>query len=121
MPAPRTQIIVRATVPPGDVVEFPIDTIEWGRDSATDQWYMQIFALQPAPATTLFEVKITSAAQKELSIFHSKILECIGTTTVALSFEMQVPSVPTGFVITLDFETSNPRLLAPQQIASLGL
>ena len=64
MPTPRTQIIVRAVVPPGEVVEYPIDSIEWGRDSATGQWYMQIYALQPPPATTLFEVKIVSPAQK---------------------------------------------------------
>jgi hypothetical protein len=121
MPTPRTQIIVRAVVPPGEVVEYPIDSIEWGRDSVTGQWYMQIYALQPPPATTLFEVKIVSPAQKELSIFHAKILTCIGTTTLALSFDIQQPSVPKTFVISIDFEKSNPRLIAPQQIASLGL
>lgn len=121
MPTPRTQIVVRAVVPPGEVVEYPIDSIEWARDSATGQWYMQIYALQPSPATTLFEVKIMSPAQKELSIFHEKILTCIGTTTLALSFDIEQPSVPKTFVISIDFETSNPRLIAPQQIASLGL
>jgi hypothetical protein len=103
------------------VVEFPIDTIEWGRDSATGQWYMQIFASQAPPATSLFEVKIESPAQKELSIFHSEIiLQSIGTTTLALVFDIQQPGVPKTFVISIDFEKSNPRLLAPQQIASLG-
>jgi hypothetical protein len=121
MPTPRTEIRVTAVVPPGEVVLFPIDSIEWGRDSATGQWYMQIYALQPPPATTLFEVKIESPAQKELSIFHSKILACIGTTTLALAFDIEQPSVPKTFVISIDFENSNPRLLAPQQIASLGL
>jgi hypothetical protein len=121
MPAPRTQIVVRAVVPPGDVVEFPIDTIEWGRDSATGQWYMLIYALQPPPATTLFEVMIVSPAQKELSIFHSKILSCIGNTTLTLAFDIEQSTVPKTYVISLDFEKSNPRLLAPQQIASLGL
>src|SRR5690348_12624314 len=110
MPTPRTQIVVRAVVPPGEVVEFPIDTIEWGRDSATGDWYMQIYALQPPPATTLFEVKIVSADQEELSLFHAKILTCIGNTTLALAFDLQEPSVPTQFVITINFEDSNPRL-----------
>jgi hypothetical protein len=121
MPTPRTQIVVRAVAPPGEVVEYPIDTIEWGRDAATGQWYMQIYALQPPPATTLFEVKIVSPDQKELSIFHSKILTCIGTTTLALSFDIEQPSVPKTFVISIDYENSNPKLIAPQQIASLGL
>jgi hypothetical protein len=72
MPTPRTQIVVRAVVAPGEVVEYPIDTIEWGRDAATGQWYMQIYALQPPPATTLFEVKIVSPAQKSYQYFIAK-------------------------------------------------
>jgi len=108
-------------LPPGEIVEYPIDTIEWGRDPATGQWYMQIYALQPPPATTLFEVKIVSPNQKELSIFHAKILACIGNTTLALSFDIKQPSIPKTFVISIDLEKSNPRLAAPQQIASLGL
>jgi hypothetical protein len=31
------------------------------------------------------------------------------------------PSVPKTHVISIDFENSNPRLIAPQQITSLGL
>jgi hypothetical protein len=82
---------------------------------------MQIYALQPPPATTRFEVKIVSPAQKELSIFHDKILTCIGTTTLTLSFDIEQPSVPKAFIISIDLQKSNPRLSAPQQIASLGL
>jgi hypothetical protein len=121
MPPPRTQIAVIAVLPPGEVIECAIDSITWGRDPVTGHWYMQIFALQPAPSTTSIELMIVSAVQRELSIFHSKILECIGNTTLALSFDIQQPSVPKTTVITVDFEESNPRLIAPQQIATLGL
>lgn len=121
MPAPRTQIVVRAVAAPGEVVEYPIDTVEWGKDSATGQWYMQIYAIQPPPATVLFEAKIVSSDQKELSKFHSKILSCVGNTTLALAFDIDQPTIPKNIVLTIDFETSNPRLVAPQQITSLGL
>lgn len=121
MPHPRTQLVVTALGPPLTVFRLPIDSIEWGRDSSTGKWHIQISALRPPPLTTQFGLIIKNDDQTALSNFHDKILSCIGNTTLQLVVDIHRPDLPNIPVFTVDFDTSNARLLAPAQIATLGL
>lgn len=111
------QIVVRATDPPGEVVEYPIDSIEWGKDSSTGHWYIQFYALPPE-ATVFFEVKVEDTNQAELSSFHNKILAAIGKIPISVSFEIKGATIPKDFVITVNLATSTPRIIAPSQISN---
>jgi hypothetical protein len=122
MSHPRTQLVVTALGPPPTVFKLPIDSIEWGRNSSTGKWHIQISALRPPPATTQFGLIIESGFnQGTLSNFHDKILSCIGNTTVQLAVDIHRSNLPTVPVFTVYFESSNARLLAPAQIVTLGL